>query len=118
MRLFDTSFVIRMIRNKKFEVGAISILTIIEILRGVSPKKRNTVKSRLENAFDTIGIDNKVILEYCSLYQALKSKGELIPDADLIIAASAKAYDLELVTMDNDFERLRKYGIKVTLISE
>mgnify|MGYP000613180994 CR=1 FL=1 len=116
MKLFDTSIVIRMIRERKFQIGAISILTIIEILRGVSEEKREKIKSRLEKAFDTIPLDNKVIHEYCKLYQFLKNEGKLIPDADLLIAASAKAYNLELVTMDEDFNRLKKYGVKVSLL--
>ena len=118
MDLFDTSIIIRMIKDKRFEMGAISVLTVIEILRGVAKEKRKKVKDLLEKTFDVIDIDNKVILEYCNLYQALRGKGELIPDVDLLIAACAKAYDLVLVTMDSDFERLKKYGVKVNLISQ
>lgn len=37
MKLFDTSIIIKMIRDRKFEIGCISIITMIEILRKISP---------------------------------------------------------------------------------
>ncbi|MHA1616349.1 MAG: PIN domain-containing protein [Candidatus Njordarchaeales archaeon] len=57
-----------------------------------------------------------MIQVYCDLYIQLKRKGELLSDADLLMGASAKAYNLELVTMDTDFKKLEKYGVKVKLI--
>ncbi len=116
MKLFDTSIIIKMLREKQFQVGAISIITLIEILRGTSASKRKIVKKLLEGAFEIITIDNEVILEYCKLYEKLKVKGLILPDADLLIAASAKAYNMKLITMDKDFERLRNYGLKIEII--
>jgi len=37
-----------MIKDKRFEMGAISVLTVIEIIRGVAKEKRKKVKVLLE----------------------------------------------------------------------
>ncbi|MEM4177599.1 MAG: hypothetical protein QXK55_03100 [Nitrososphaeria archaeon] len=44
MKLFDTEVTINMIRTNKYEEGSISIITLIEFLRGISGEKRGTVK--------------------------------------------------------------------------
>ncbi len=114
MSLIDTSALIEMIRKGTFVEGSISIITLIEILRGVYPKKRSKVKKLLEKVYDVLTIDNKVIEKYCQLYDELKSKGELIPDADLIIASTAIAYNKTLITKDKrHFEKLVKFGLKI-----
>ena len=116
MKLFDTSVLIKMLKEKHFEPGAISVITLIEVLRGIRDfNKRQTIKTLLEQAFTIINLDNNVIKTYCELYNLLKKSGELIEDADLLVAACAKAYSLELITSDEDFERLKKYGVKVKI---
>ena len=116
MFLFDTSIIIKMLREKKFEPGAISVITLIEILRGVPKNKRKTIKRLLEETFDIIGINNNTILKYCELYEALKRSGSLISDADLLIAACASTYNLKLKTMDKDFERLKELGLDIKIV--
>ncbi len=115
MKLIDTSVLIDNLRRGVFEEGSISIITLIEVLRGVPQEKRNKVKQLLERSFDILGIDNKVILKYCDLYTSLKQRGQLISDADLLIVATAIASNLVLVTKDKDFERLRKLGLNLEL---
>ncbi len=115
MRLIDTSVLIDNIRRGVYEEGYISLVTLLEFLRGISSEKRAKVKELLEKSYTIISIDNKVILEYCELYDKLKREGSLISDADLIIAATAMSRNLVLVTRDKDFERLRKYGLKLVL---
>ncbi|MEF8832975.1 MAG: type II toxin-antitoxin system VapC family toxin [Candidatus Thermoplasmatota archaeon] len=109
--LFDTSAIIDMMREKKFERGAISVITVIEVLRGVKEGKRQNVKRLLEESFDVIGLETQVILTYCDLYSNLKSDGNILPDADLLVASSALAHDLTLKSGDKDFERLEDYGL-------
>ena len=115
MKLIDTSVLVDNLRRGKYEEGSISIITLIEILRGVSPRKRSKVKQLLEKSFDVLNIDNKVILKYCDLYTLLKQEGQLISDADLLIAATAIVNDLILVTKDKDFERVKELGLKLEL---
>ena len=83
MVLLDTSAVIEMLRKNIYKPGAISIISLIEILRGVTRQKREIVKKALESTFEIINIDNDVILTYCDLYNHLKDRGELLSDADL-----------------------------------
>jgi predicted nucleic acid-binding protein len=40
---------------------------------------------------------------YCSLYDSLRAEGTLIPDADLLIAATAISHDIALRTGDEHF---------------
>jgi len=113
MNLLDTDAVVELLRRKRYEAGAISIITLIEVLRGVKPEKRGEVKSLLEESFDVLTLNNKVIETYCRLYQDLKRRGILIPDADLLIAATAMAHNLRLKSGDQHFKRLVGLGLKL-----
>ena len=117
MALFDTSVVIDMLRGRKdFSIGSISVITMFELLRGVRIDKRVEVKNLLEDSFDVIGMDNKVILTYCDLYSSLREAGKLVPDSDLIIAAAAKAYGETLQTRDKRFLIFRDYDVDVEIL--
>jgi predicted nucleic acid-binding protein len=115
MKLFDTSIAIEHIKKGVFEKGAISVITLIEILRGVASEKRARVKELLEKVYSVIDISNNAILKYCELYSQLKERGEVLSDADLLIAATAIAHDFVLVTKDKDFQRIANYGLKLEL---
>ena len=115
MKLVDTSVLINWLRKEELREGCVSIITLIEILRGVPAHKRREVKQALEKIYTVIPMDNEVIQEYCNLYEALKRRGIKISDADLLIAASAKAKNLTVVTADKGFERLRELGIKIEI---
>ena len=115
MKLIDTSVLIDDLRRGVYEEVSISIITLIEVLRGISSKKRKKVKQLLEKCFEIINIDNNVVLKYCELYTLLKQRGQLIPEADLLIAATAISNNLILVTKDRDFERLKELGLKLEL---
>jgi len=114
-KLIDTSALVDDLRRGVLEEGALSVITLIEVLRGVSEGKRESVKSLLEESYAILGIDNSVVLAYCELYSELRKRGELVPDADLLVAATALAHGLTLVTKDRHFERLGKYGLKLEL---
>jgi len=118
MKLIDTSVLIDNLRRGVYEEGAISIITMIEILRGIPPRKRDKAKQLLEKSFEVLSINNKVVLKYCELYTSLKQKGQLISDVDLLIAATAIVNDLILVSKDEDFERLKEQGLKLELRKE
>ena len=110
--MLDTDVVIEMLRKKRYEAGAISIITLIEVLRGVDTKKRKKVKELLEESFDLLNLDNSVIETYCSIYQKLRKEGTPIPDADLLIAATAISNNMTLKTKDEHFKRLKHLGLK------
>jgi len=113
MRLIDSDALIESIRRGVVDEGAISVITLLEVLRGVDEAKRSEVKELLEEGYQVEGLDNDVVLLACSLYGRAKKAGEPILDADLIIAATAIAHDLPLQTGDAHFKRLTKYGLKL-----
>ena len=113
MNLLDTDIIIEMLRERRHEVGAISIITLIEVLRGLEDRKRAKVKELLEESFNLLNLDNEVIGTYCNLYQKLKKEGASLPDADLLIAATAMSHNMTLKTKDERFKRLRHLGLKL-----
>ena len=114
MNLLDTDILVELLRERRHEVGAISIITLIEVLRGLEAEKSGKVKGLIEESFHVLTIDNKVIKTYCSLYHSLKNEGVLIPDADLLIAATAISHNTPLKTRDKHFKRLKTLGLKLT----
>ena len=113
MNLLDTGIIIDMLKQKRYNPGAISPLTLIEVLRGVESKKRIKVKQLLEESFSVVNIDNSVIVKYCDIYCKLKKEGAPLPDADLLIAATAMAHNLILEAKDEHFQRLKPLGLKL-----
>lgn len=113
MNLLDTGMVIRLLREKKFETGHISVITLVEILRGLEDDKRSKVKELLEESFIVDELDNETIQAYCNLYRRLKKEGASLPDADLLIAATAISHNAILRTSDQHFTRLADLGLKL-----
>lgn len=113
MNLIDTDIILELLHEKRHEIGAISIITLIEILRGLEDRKRVKVKDLLEKSFSVQNLNNGTIIIYCSLYRRLKKEGVLIPDADLLIAATAISKNMTLKTQDEHFTRLVEFGLKL-----
>ncbi len=113
MSLIDSDALIEDIRQGTIREGTISVITLLEVLRGVPDAKRREVKELLEASYHVKGLDNEVVLRACSLYGKVKKTGEPVPDADLIIAATAIASNLPLEAGDAHFQRLTKYGLKL-----
>ena len=88
-------------------------MTLLEVLRGIDDKKRLQVRQLLEESYSVLNLDNSIIEAYCAMYRKLKEEGNLLPDADLIIAATAIAHDLVLQTKDAHFLRLKPLGLKL-----
>ena len=88
-------------------------MTLLEVLRGIDDDKRPQVMQLLEGSYKILNIDRNVIEAYCRIYRQLKEKGNLLPDADLIIAATAIAHNLVLETEDAHFLRLKPLGLKL-----
>lgn len=107
MNLLDTEIIIELLRKRRYKAGAISTITIIEVLRRIEARKRPRVKELLEESFKRLNIDNEVIETYCHLYQKLKEEGTPIPDADILVAATAISNNMALKTRDEYFKRLK-----------
>lgn len=114
MNLLDTGIIIDIMENNNYSPAAIiSPITLLEILRGIDDKKRHIAKQLLEESFTVLNLDNSIIEAYCKIYRKLKQEGNLLPDADLLIAATAIAHDLTLETKDAHFARLKSLGLKL-----
>lgn len=113
MNLLDTSAVIDRIRDGSTARGAISAITLVEILRGVKAEKRVETTELIEQTYPVLQMSNEVVLAYCELYDKVRKKGEQLPDADLLIAATAMANALPLETADDHFKRLKPYGLRL-----
>lgn len=115
MILLDTDALIEVVR-RAVVLGdwGISVITLIEFLRGVSMDKVGEVKKRLEKAFTIAPLTNDVIECYCELYWYLRENGLLIPDADLIVAATSIVLEAPLATWNvRHFERLKEKGLEL-----
>jgi len=112
MSLLDTDIVIQAIKRMDTS-GIISVITVLEFLRGVEDEKRLQAKQLLDQSFMVLDLDDKVTEVYCKIYRRLKEQRTLLPDADLIIAATAIANNLVLETNDGHFQRLRSFGLKL-----
>jgi len=117
MNLLDTGIILELLHERRHEIGAISVITLIEILRGLENGKRVKVKDLLEESFSVQRLDNETIIVYCSLYRRLKKEGILVPDADLLIAATAISKNMTLKTHDQHFKRLVKLSLKLAKAS-
>jgi hypothetical protein len=51
-------------------------MPLLEILRGLDEDKKGEVKELLEQSFHHQTIYNDVVMNYCTLYRGLRSKGE------------------------------------------
>ena len=82
-------------------------------MRDLEDKKRLQVRQLLDESYSVLNLDNSTIEAYCKIYRKLKEKGNLLPDADLIIAATVIAHNLVLETNDVHFQRLKALGLKL-----
>jgi predicted nucleic acid-binding protein len=84
------------------------------VLRGIEDKKRPIAKQLLEESFTVLNLDNSIIEAYCKIYRKLKQEDNLLPEADLLIAATAIAHDLILENKNAHFTGLKSLGLKLT----
>jgi tRNA(fMet)-specific endonuclease VapC len=87
-----------------------SLITRFEILRGLKAKNATAQLAAFDarcQASAVLPITDEIIVRAADLYADLKRRGELISDADLIIAATATVHNLVLVTTNTaHFQRI------------
>jgi len=101
------------LKKDVYDKALISSITLLEVLRGIDDKKRLQVRQLLEESYSVMNLDDSIIEAYCRVYRKLKDDGSLLPDADLIIAATAIAHNVVLETKDTHFLRLKAMGLKL-----
>ena len=92
-----------------------SVITRYEILRGLKAKRATTqvvAFDRFCTANRILALSDAIILEAAEIYADLYRRGELIGDADILIAASAIVHGLVVSTNnESHFGRIR--GLRV-----
>jgi tRNA(fMet)-specific endonuclease VapC len=92
-----------------------SIITRYEILRGLKAKNATTQLKAFETfcqSSDVLPISDGVILKAAEIYAELYQQGNLIGDADILIASTAIVENCELIT-NNEQHFSRVTGLKV-----
>jgi predicted nucleic acid-binding protein len=125
--LLDTSFVIALARGEELALedppseAAISSVTLCGLHHGVLIADDEQRAGRLatlayaERRFAVLPVDSRVAPHYGRLLADVRRRGgRRLATADALIAATAAAHDLPLITRDRDFESLD--GVAVVLI--
>jgi predicted nucleic acid-binding protein len=125
--LLDTSFVIAVARGEEVELddppgeAAISAVTLCGLHHGVLIADDEQRAGRLatlayaERRFVALPVDWRVAPHYGRLLaDARRRSGRKLDTADALIAATAAAYDVPLITRHRDFESLN--GVDVVLV--
>ena len=98
----------------------ISIITQYEILRGLKAKDATAQLARFEQFCGgnrIIPISHEVVTRASEIYALLRKQGEIIGDADILIAASALTQDLGVATNnESHFSRIPGLHVENWLI--
>jgi tRNA(fMet)-specific endonuclease VapC len=91
---------------------AISATTFGEIAEGIyygtDSKQHEAAFRRLLRGLTVLSVNRQVAARFAQLRGELRQQGQLIPDADLLIASTALRHTLVLVTRNRQhFERIR-----------
>jgi tRNA(fMet)-specific endonuclease VapC len=90
---------------------AVSIITLGELYEGAyaseNPAERLTTFRHFLDGFVVFGLTDAVMHTFAKLRAQLRRSGNIIPDMDLLIAATARTFDLTLLTRNvRHFERI------------
>src|SRR5258708_19738673 len=90
---------------------AISAITFGEIAEGIyygsDPKQHELAFRRLLRGLQVLSVNRQVAGRFAKLRGKLRKQGQLIPDADLLIASTALQHKLVLVTRNRKhFDRI------------
>jgi tRNA(fMet)-specific endonuclease VapC len=92
-----------------------SIITRFEILRGLKVKSATRQLAAFEqlcSASQVLSLSDEIVVRAADIYADLYHRGELIGDADILIAASALEHGLGVITNnENHFRRIT--GLRV-----
>jgi tRNA(fMet)-specific endonuclease VapC len=92
-----------------------SLITRYEILRGLKARRATRQIARFEQRCQqsvVLPITDEIIIQAADLYALLHQEGQLISDADILIAATALKHTLVMVTENVDHFR-RIPGLRI-----
>lgn len=98
----------------------VSIITVGELYEGAfrtaAPNGHLAALRDFLAGYEVLNLTDEVMVTFARERARLRRSGELIPDMDLLIAATALAHDLELVTR-NDRHFRRVEGLRLLVPS-
>ena len=93
-----------------------SIMTRYEILRGLKARRATRLMARFEQRCqrsEALPLTDDIIVQAAELYALLYQAGQLISDADILIAATALQHNLVMVTENvHHFRRIPGLAIE------
>ncbi len=108
--------------RRQGKIIAISGMTYYEIKRGLlrtNATRKLTLFQQFCQDYPILYLDDLRIFEKASeIHADLKSRGKIIQDADILIAATAIIHDLILVSHDSDLTRVKDLQLENWLISQ
>lgn len=109
--LGDVSLAVEPIRRYATAGIGVSIVTYGEVFHGAYgfPKPHDHLETfrRFLSAFSVLGLNDPIMEIFAQNRYLLKRQGNIIPDLDLLIAATALHYDLTLMTRNlRHFDRI------------
>jgi tRNA(fMet)-specific endonuclease VapC len=108
--------VIRNLEKHHLDPLKISVISLMELYYGSYKSEKATANlakvRRIENNFDIVSVDFSIAETFGMIKSNLEYEGTPLDDFDLVIAASALAYNLILVT-NNEKHFLRVEGLKL-----
>ena len=97
-----------------------SVVTKYEVLRGLLAKgavRQLSIFDQLCSASRIVPVNDAVIVRAAAIYADLHRRGELISDADILIAATAMTHHMALVTNNEaHFRRIQDLTIENWLV--
>ena len=110
-KLFD--FMAEVGKREPFETAlleakvALSAITVYELFRGVDNSLHIDQRTKLVGLCKVLDITEPISKEASKIYTSLKKKGELIPNEDILIAATAIHWKYPLLTSNRqNFSRV------------
>ena len=94
-------------------INGISYYEIKRGLLAVNATNKLKIFDHFCEQFGSLWLDTQSIFdEAAKIYADLKTKGELIEDADILIASTVKNQDFILVSDDSDFDRVQDLRVE------
>jgi tRNA(fMet)-specific endonuclease VapC len=108
--------VLRHVEHRQHDPMQISIISLMELYYGAHKSERSAANlarvRRIENSFDILQVDRSIAETFGMIKSDLESRGTPLDDFDLVIAATALAFNLTLVT-NNEKHFQRVHGLRL-----
>lgn len=122
MYILDTSAILEILHNSKTGNEIVEIIegfptlttvfSIHEVLFSIKEKEVEKVNQIFEEG-TIINFDKKSAIESAKIERELKTSGNMINKVDIFIAGICKNHNLEIITTDKDFLKVKDLKVKL-----